>query len=163
MVPALMLITYFGGYGTLLEAAAVTVVAAILVECLVYRNLHFRRDVSVSAVESATLVGGFLVVLATALGLTNYVVDAEVPAMALTWVREHIHSPLLFPLALNYFLSWHGAWLPDASYGRESVSLLFAFRSADPEGRRRDFAICADPHPRRVADHVCSCADIGTG
>ncbi len=38
------------------------------------------------------------------MGLTSYMVDAEVPMRAADWVAAHISSPLLFLLALNLFL-----------------------------------------------------------
>ena len=39
-----------------------------------------------------------------ALGFTNYLVDAEIPARAVEWTTRSIHSPLLFLLLLNLFL-----------------------------------------------------------
>jgi TRAP-type C4-dicarboxylate transport system permease large subunit len=38
------------------------------------------------------------------MGLTNYLVDAEVPMQAAAWVQAHIQSRLLFLLVLNVFL-----------------------------------------------------------
>jgi tripartite ATP-independent transporter DctM subunit len=51
-----------------------------------------------------TLVGGVFIILGVAMGLTNYLVDAEVPAKAAMWVQSHIHSRTLFLLGLNGFL-----------------------------------------------------------
>ena len=59
------------GFATLVEAAALTVVYALCVECLVYRDLDIRRDLPQIAIESATLVGGFMIILSVALALTN--------------------------------------------------------------------------------------------
>ena len=55
------------------------------------------------------MVGGFLIILGMALGLTNYLIDAEIPMRALAWVRVHVESPLLFLLVLNIFLVIVGA------------------------------------------------------
>jgi len=46
-------------------------------------------------------VGGFLLLLAAATGLTGYMVDAGVPQTILEWVRSTIHSRVAFLLALR--------------------------------------------------------------
>ena len=86
-----------------------TVLYAFVLECFVYKDLKVGRDIGRITVESATLVGGFLIILGVALGLTNYLVDAQVPMHALAWVQTHIESPLVFLLALNLFLLIVGA------------------------------------------------------
>lgn len=103
-MPVVVLAGYFGGYTTLVEAAALTVVWAIVTACFVHRELSLRRDVPRVFVECATLVGGFLIILGVALGLTNYLVLDDVPTRALGWVQAHVESPLVFLLALNLFL-----------------------------------------------------------
>ena len=50
-----------------------------------------------------------LIILGVAMGLTSFLVDAQVPTKALHWVQEHIHSKLLFLLALNAALLLVGA------------------------------------------------------
>jgi len=104
LLPVVVLASYFGGFTTLMEAAAIAVLLAIFIECLVFRELSFARDLPRIAVECVTLTGGFLIILGVALGLTNYLVLAEVPTHALEFVRAHIESPLIFLLALNVFL-----------------------------------------------------------
>ncbi|MYG02238.1 MAG: TRAP transporter large permease subunit, partial [Acidobacteriia bacterium] len=56
------------------------------------------------AVECCTLVGGVLLILGVALGFTNYLIDGQVPDLALEWVQSHIESKLVFLLALNILL-----------------------------------------------------------
>jgi TRAP-type C4-dicarboxylate transport system permease large subunit len=51
-----------------------------------------------------TLIGGVFVILGVAMGLTNYLVDAQVPMQAAAWVRTHIDSQAIFLIALNVFL-----------------------------------------------------------
>jgi TRAP-type C4-dicarboxylate transport system permease large subunit len=68
-----------------------------------------KRDIPRIAVECATLVGGFLIVLAVALGFTNYLDYADAPVHALNWVRTHVESRIVFLLALNVFLLVVGA------------------------------------------------------
>jgi C4-dicarboxylate transporter DctM subunit len=50
------------------------------------------------------LIGGVLVILGVAMGLSSYMVDAQVPAHLASWALVRIHSPLIFLLALNVFL-----------------------------------------------------------
>ena len=109
LLPVVVLVGIFGGFATLVEAAALTVFYAFVVECFVYRDLSIRRDLPRIAVESATMLGGFLIILGVALGFTNYLVHAEIPMRALHWVSAHIESPIVFLLALNVFLLIVGA------------------------------------------------------
>jgi len=104
LVPVVALFGLFGGFSTLTEAAAITVVYVILAECLIHRDLHLSRDLPRILVKSVTLIGGVFVILGVAMGLTNYLVDAEVPAQAAAWVKAHVESRLLFLLFLNFFL-----------------------------------------------------------
>jgi tripartite ATP-independent transporter DctM subunit len=109
LLPVVTLTSIFGGFATLVEAAALTVLYAIVVECLVYRELRVTRDIPHVALESVTMVGGFMIILGVALGLTNYLIIAQIPMHALAWVQERIHSPALFLLALNVLLIIVGA------------------------------------------------------
>jgi TRAP-type C4-dicarboxylate transport system permease large subunit len=52
-------------------------------------------------VKCAALVGGVLIILGVAMGLTSYLVDAQVPMRAATWGTTHLHTKWLFLLALN--------------------------------------------------------------
>jgi tripartite ATP-independent transporter DctM subunit len=109
LVPTVVLLGIFGGFATLVESAALVVLLAFVIEFAIFRDLRIRRDLPRVFVESATLVGGFMIILGVALGLTNYLILAQVPMHALEWVRAHIDSPLLFLLALNVFLVVVGA------------------------------------------------------
>jgi len=81
----------------------------LLVECVIHRGLRISVDIPQVAVECATLIGGFMIILSVALGFTNYLVIAEVPMHALSWAQTHIESPIVFLLALNLFLIVVGA------------------------------------------------------
>ena len=47
------------------------------------------------------VVGGVLLILAVAAGLTDYLVYAEVPTRLVAWTQSHIHSRLVFLLGLS--------------------------------------------------------------
>jgi tripartite ATP-independent transporter DctM subunit len=59
--------------------------------------------------ESGVLVGGVLLILGVALGFTNYLAFAEIPARAVDWVTATVHSKWVFLLLLNLFLLVVGA------------------------------------------------------
>jgi tripartite ATP-independent transporter DctM subunit len=104
LLPVVALVSIFGGFCTLIEAAAITVVYALVVEVAVYRDLRLGSDLPRVLESCVTLIGGVFAILGVAMGLTNYMVDAEVPMKATAWVKDHIHSRGMFLLALNVFL-----------------------------------------------------------
>jgi tripartite ATP-independent transporter DctM subunit len=110
-VPAIVLGAIVTGTASLVEAAALTVVYALLVEVVIHRSLSLTKDVGRIALECATLIGGFLIILSVALGFTSYLILLEVPVMLVEWVRSHIESPLVFLLALNVLLILAGAMM----------------------------------------------------
>ena len=50
-----------------------------------------------------------MIILSVALGLTNYLIIAQIPMHVLEWVRGAIDSPYVFLLLLNVFLIVVGA------------------------------------------------------
>jgi len=104
LLPLIVLIGLYGGFATLVEAAALTALYAFVVETFVYRDLTIRKDAPRVMSECGILVGGVLLILGVALGLTNYLIDAQVPARGVAWVRTTISSPLVFLFLLNLFL-----------------------------------------------------------
>ncbi|MBW1877776.1 MAG: TRAP transporter large permease subunit [Deltaproteobacteria bacterium] len=104
LLPVVVLVGIFGGFMTIFEAAAFTAAYAFLAEVVIHRDLHVVRDVPRVFVETATLMGGVLIILGVALGFTSYLVDAEVPLMVRDWVAAHIGNKILFILMLNLLL-----------------------------------------------------------
>ena len=100
VMPILVLVVIFGGFCTLVEAAALLVIYALTVEAVVYRDLGFQQLVAIF-VKCAALVGGVLIILGVAMGLTSYLVDAQAPMQAAAWGIQHLHTRWLFLLALN--------------------------------------------------------------
>lgn len=142
LLPVVILGGIAGGYTTLVEAAALTVLYTFVVGCFIERDLSFRRDLPGIFVECATLVGGFMIILSVALGFTNFLIIAQVPTAALEWVQTHIDSPIVFLLALNALLIVVGAMMDiysaivvvvpliapiAAAYGIDPVHLAIVF------------------------------------
>ena len=57
------------------------------------------------------VVGGIFVILGSAMGLTNYLVDGQVPMKILAWMKTYVREKWLFLLLLNIFLIIVGAVL----------------------------------------------------
>ena len=110
-LPVFVLLSIFGGYATLVEAAALTAAYAFFLEVVVHRSIKIGRDGLRLLTETAVLFGALLFVLGVAFGLTNYLVDAEVPMRAAEWVHGHVGSALIFLLLLNVFLLIVGAMM----------------------------------------------------
>ena len=93
----------YSGRVTVTEAATLTAAYAIVVEAGIYRDVPLRRLPALAG-ESMVLVAGILAILAAAFGLTNYLIDAEVPMRLLEWMQGAFTSRIMFLLALNLFL-----------------------------------------------------------
>ncbi|MEY2410182.1 MAG: C4-dicarboxylate transporter, DctM subunit [Verrucomicrobiota bacterium] len=104
ILPMLVLAVMFTGLATPVEAAAVAALYALLTQTVVHRDLHWTRDVPRVVTECGLLIGGVLLILGVAMGLTNYLVFAEVPSHGVEWVQRAVHSKWVFLLLLNLFL-----------------------------------------------------------
>ena len=109
-MPALVLVAMFSGLATAVEASALTAVYALVVQAAIHRDLSLRRDLLRAFTECVTVIGGVLIILGVAVGLTNYLVGVQLPAKLLEWARGHITSRVMFLLVLNLFLLAVG-WL----------------------------------------------------
>jgi len=86
------------------EAAAFTAIYTLIIEVFIYRDVSFRKDLPRIIREAMTLVGAILVILATAIGFTAFLIQARVPMMILDSMEGFITSQLAFLIALNVFL-----------------------------------------------------------
>jgi tripartite ATP-independent transporter DctM subunit len=109
-MPGLVLVAMFSGLATAVEAAALTALYALAVQAFVHRDLSLRRDLPRAFTECVTVIGGVMIILGVAYGVTDYLVNAQVPAKMLEWAQTNITSKLTFLLVLNLFLLAVG-WL----------------------------------------------------
>jgi C4-dicarboxylate transporter, DctM subunit len=103
-LPTLVVVAVASGFATIVEAAALAATYAIVVELAIFRSIHVVRDLPRVLVHASSLVGSVLILLGTALGVTSWFVDAEVPTLLVDWMTEHVKSPALFLLLLNAVL-----------------------------------------------------------
>jgi tripartite ATP-independent transporter DctM subunit len=103
-IPFMVVVLFSTGMATIVEAAAAGFAFAIIVECFVTRDIHPLRDLPNVLLKAAVLCGAVLILLSCALGLTSWLVDAQIPDALLATVKTHISSPLVFLLVLNVVL-----------------------------------------------------------
>jgi C4-dicarboxylate transporter DctM subunit len=103
-IPMVVALAIFTGFATIVEAAALTVILAAVSQCLVFKDLHPLRELPVVLGRATSLVGAVLILLGVAMGLTSYLVDAEIPSAMIEWTQATIDSPIAFLLLLNITL-----------------------------------------------------------
>ncbi len=104
LLPILVLVAMFGGFASLIEAAAMTACYALLVEGVLRREPGFWDQLPGMLVRCTTLLGGVFAIIGVAMGLTNYLVDAMVPMQLVDWVEANVSSKVAFLLAINVLL-----------------------------------------------------------
>ena len=109
LLPVIVVVPLFTGLATVVESAALAALYSFVVQVFIHRDLKIRRDFRRVFADCVSTVGGVLIILGVAVGLTAYLVDAQVPARLLEWTKAYITSPLVFLLALNVFLLVVGA------------------------------------------------------
>ena len=102
-LPIVVLGGIYSGKFAVSEAAAITAVYVLIVEIIIYRDIRWK-DLPEIMKKSMVLVGAVLIILGAAMGLTNYLIDAETPMQMLDFFKTHIESKTLFLIVLNLFL-----------------------------------------------------------
>ncbi len=111
MVPVVVLVAIYGGFVTIAEASAIACLYILIVEVFVTKDILMfpkagdeRPDVGFVMRESMVMVGAILIILGVALGLTNFLVQEQIPMKLLALIQEHIHSKFTFLILLTLFL-----------------------------------------------------------
>ena len=108
LAPAVAIGSLISGLATPTESAALTAAYALLTQALIHRELGWS-EIRHTLRQCAAVIGGIMVILGMALGLTNYLVDAGIPDAAITWVQAILPNKFAFLVALNLFLLLAGA------------------------------------------------------
>jgi tripartite ATP-independent transporter DctM subunit len=103
LIPVFILLGIFTGFMTLVETAASLVIYILIIEIYVYKDLSWKNIPKI-IIDCTSLIGGVLIILGVAMGLTSYLVDAQVPLILLAWVKTAIASKYTFLLMLNILL-----------------------------------------------------------
>jgi tripartite ATP-independent transporter DctM subunit len=102
-LPFIVLGGIYSGYFAVSEAAAITAVYVLIVEIVIYNDIQWRQVPAIMQ-KSMLLVGTVLIILGAAMGLTNYLVDEQIPMQLLDFFKAHIANRWLFLVVLNLFL-----------------------------------------------------------
>lgn len=111
MLPVLIFTGIFGGFVTITEVAALTAAYVLFIETVISKKIHLIRDLPHILIDTTTLVGSILIILGVAMGLTNLLIDSQLPMKLLAFVEQHVDSQLQFLLLLNLFLLIVGAMM----------------------------------------------------
>jgi tripartite ATP-independent transporter DctM subunit len=108
IAPVVAIGSLVSGLTTPTESAAITALYAALVQVV------FKKDLDVKGfwaclTQTAQLIGGVMLIMGLALGLTNYLIDQGIPDMAIEQFQSITHNKYWFLLALNVFLLICGA------------------------------------------------------
>ena len=109
-LPFVVLGGIYTGFVAISEAAVLTVVYVLIIEVGVYRDIKVR-DLFQVILKSSVLVGGILIILGVSFGLTNTLINEEIPMKVLDFLKDHVHSPYVFLVWLNLFLLAAGCLL----------------------------------------------------
>ena len=114
MMPPLILGGIWLGVFTATEAAAVSVVYALVVELFIHRQItvaHLPKIIS----ESSVMMGSILIIMALAFGLNQFIVDQQVADKAVELIDEMELTPIAFLLIVNVLLLLTGALMDSIS------------------------------------------------
>jgi C4-dicarboxylate transporter, DctM subunit len=111
LLPVGIIAGIFGGWVTVSESATCTAAYVLLLESVIHKNLNLRKQFIPLARDCAVLVGSILIILAMAMGLTNLLIDAQLPMKMLALLEATVQSQLGFLLLLNAFLLLVGAMM----------------------------------------------------
>lgn len=109
-LPLVVLGGIYGGFVAISEAAVLMVLYVLMIEMGVYREIKFRDLVPI-ILKSSVLVGGILIILGVSFGLSNTLINDEIPTQFLEFMKSHVQSPLHFLFWLNLFLLGAGCLL----------------------------------------------------
>jgi tripartite ATP-independent transporter DctM subunit len=110
LLPLLILVLFLRGITTLVETGAVAVIYALVLEVVIHRDLKLRQLPAVF-LKSVVILGGILIILASASGFSYYIVDAQIPVQLTQWLRGHVTSPFVFLILLNLVLLVKGFFI----------------------------------------------------
>jgi len=102
-IPVVIFVGLVSGIATVSEVAVIVVIYALLVEALIKKEIDIRGLVRIT-MDSMQVVGGILLVLASAIAVTGYLIDQRVPMRLFELVSPHITNKYLFLVILNLFL-----------------------------------------------------------
>jgi tripartite ATP-independent transporter DctM subunit len=110
LLPLIVFGLYFGGLTSLQESAAAALLYVWVVETFIKKDMKIR-DLPRIFLRSVPIIGGVLIILAMANGLSYYIIDAQIPQKLSAWVAVTVSSKYVFLLILNLALLVVGCFM----------------------------------------------------
>jgi tripartite ATP-independent transporter DctM subunit len=103
LLPIILILGYFSGQLTLVEASAISVIYVVIIEVFV------NKDIAVAGIpkvflKAVKIIGGVLAILAMAKALSYAIIDSGVPERFTFWMQSAVKSKWVFLLLLNLAL-----------------------------------------------------------
>ncbi len=114
LLPLIVLGGIYSGIFTPTEAAAISVVYALVVELFIYKECTLK-EIPAICKDSAILSACLLFLLAGAMTFNWLLTSEEIPATVAKFIMAHIESPWLFLLAVNLLLLVLGCFMDSVS------------------------------------------------
>jgi C4-dicarboxylate transporter, DctM subunit len=102
IIPFAVIFLIANGFG-LYEVAALTVTYVVLLEVVITKQLRVRMLWNLSR-ESLALIGAIFMIILASTAFTNFIVTKKVPEQLIHWTQAHVHSKIVFLLAINVLL-----------------------------------------------------------
>ena len=110
MLPILILGGIYSGFFTPTEAAAVAVVYAWIAAAYIHKELTVK-DLPALITESTLMMGALIVIMVIAFVFNDYLVEEQIPELAVDVIRDMELSRIGFLAALNVFLLIVGCFM----------------------------------------------------
>ena len=103
MFPILILGGIYGGVFNAVEASAISIVYAVVVEVWLHRALDLKEVPAIFG-ETGVFLGSFLVIMVMALALGEFLEQEEIPARMVEWIQSQDLEHWQFLVLLNLLL-----------------------------------------------------------
>ncbi|MDR0455799.1 MAG: TRAP transporter large permease subunit [Treponema sp.] len=103
LLPIILVLGYFTGQITLVEASALSVIYVIIVEVFINKDIAIAGIPKVFA-KAVPIIGGVLAILAMAKALSYAIIDSGLPENFAFWMQSAVKSKYVFLLLLNLAL-----------------------------------------------------------
>jgi C4-dicarboxylate transporter DctM subunit len=113
-LPLVILGGIYTGVFTPTEAAAISVIYALIVELLIHRDIS-PQDIPKILTESVVNMGTILIIMLLAFGLNAFLVEEMIPQKVVAWILDKNLTPVTFLLIVNLFLLLVGALMDSIS------------------------------------------------
>ncbi len=114
MLPIIVLGGIYSGIFTPTEAAAVSVVYALFVEFIIYKELTLKKLTKI-LIDSAVLSGALLFILSCAMTFVWLLTSEQIPQQVANTVVHYVHHWWTFLIAVNILFLIMGTFMDDVS------------------------------------------------